>query len=94
MVREAEGEREREREAWQTVGEAEASSAVLCVDRVLSSLLKGERKGRRKEQGEGRGGEERGVSTREEKGEWWRQMEEGCGGEEEREVQEWGEGRG
>lgn len=38
------------------MGEAEASSAVLCVDGVLSSLLKGERKGRRKEQGEGRRG--------------------------------------
>lgn len=53
------------------MGEAEALSAVLCVDRVLSSLLKGgEEGGRERSRGEGRGGEEKGVSTREAKGEW------------------------
>lgn len=35
-------ESKREREAWLTVGEAEASSAVLCAEGVLNSLSKGE----------------------------------------------------
>lgn len=44
VVGEAEGARERE--AWQTVGEAEASSAVLCVEGALNSLSKGGGEGR------------------------------------------------
>lgn len=37
-----EAEEERDRKAWQTVGEAQASSAVLCVEGVLNSLSKEE----------------------------------------------------
>lgn len=49
------------REAWQTVGEAEASSAVLCAEGALSSLSKGEEWGG---DGWGRGGEAKGESER------------------------------
>lgn len=48
-----------EREAWQTVGEAEASSAVLCAEGAFNSLSEGRRggEGRREgEEGNGRGG--------------------------------------
>lgn len=52
-------ERERAREAWQTVGEAEASSAVLCAEGALNSLSKGEGEGGEREgdEGKARGGE-------------------------------------
>lgn len=53
---------ETRREAWQSVGEAEASSAVLCAEGVLNILSKGEgeRKGRAGDGLEGDGQEHEG----------------------------------
>lgn len=64
VVGETDGEQERE--AWQTVGEAEASSAVLCAEGALNSLSKGEgerRGGEVRARGRGRGTNGKGVVT-------------------------------